>query len=71
MKKFLISTHSPILVAFPGAVLPSLDGPGITRVKYTETEHYRLTRDFLSCPERYFHHLFAPDGEGDGGPPQR
>ena len=69
--QFLISTHSPILLAYPGAVLLSLDGPGITRVKYTETEHYRLTRDFLSCPERYFHHLFAPDGEGDGGPPQR
>ena len=69
--QFLISTHSPVLLAYPGAVLLSLDGPGITRVEYTETEHYRLTRDFLSCPERYVQHLFAPDGEEDGGPPRR
>src|SRR5437870_8957925 len=69
--QFLISTHSPILLAYPGAVLLSLDGPGITRVKYTETEHYRLTRDFLSCPERYFHHLFAPDDEEESDPRKR
>ena len=52
------------------AVLLSLDGPGITRVEYTETEHYRLTEDFLSCPERYFRHLFAPD-DADTGDPQK
>ena len=32
-----ISTHSPILLAYPGAMLLSLDGSGITRVEYTET----------------------------------
>ena len=57
--------------AFPGAMLLSLDGSGITRVEYTETEHYRLTRDFLSCPERYFQHLFAPDDEEGSDPRKR
>ena len=69
--KFLVSTHSPILLAYPGAMLLSLDGSGITRVEYTETEHYRLTRDFLSCPERYFQHLFAPDDEEGSDPRKR
>ena len=68
---FLISTHSPILLAYPDAMLLSLDGSGITRVEYTETEHYRLTRDFLSCPERYFQHLFAPDDEEGSDPRTR
>jgi len=66
-----ISTHSPILLAYPGAMLLSLDGSGITRVEYTATEHYRLTRDFLSCPERYFQHLFAPEDEEGGAPRKR
>ena len=69
--QFLVSTHSPILLAYPGAVLLSLDRAGITRVQYTDTEHYRLTRDFLSCPERYFQHLFAPDDEEGSDPRKR
>ncbi len=69
--QFLISTHSPILLAYPGAMLLGLDGSGITRVEYTETEHYRLTRDFLSCPERYFQHLFAPEDEEGSDPRKR
>ena len=52
-------------------MLLGLDGAGITRVEYTETEHYRLTRDFLSCPERYFQHLFAPEDEEGGAPRKR
>ncbi len=67
----LVSTHSPILLSYPGAVLLSRDGAGITRVEYTDTEHYRLTKDFLACPERYFRHLFAFDDEEGGDPRKR
>lgn len=56
--QFLISTHSPIILSYPGAVLFSLDGPSISEVSYRETEHYVFTRDFLNAPERYFRHLF-------------
>jgi len=62
--QFLISTHSPIILSYPGAVLFSLDGDSIREVEYRETEHYRITRDFLNTPERYFAHLFA-DSEED------
>ncbi|HZF07174.1 MAG TPA: AAA family ATPase [Thermoanaerobaculia bacterium] len=65
--QFLISTHSPILLSYPGATLYSLDGDSIAEVGYQETEHYRLTKDFLNAPERYFRTLFAAgdDEESD------
>jgi len=37
----------------------SFDGGKIQPVDYRETEHFRLTRDFLNAPERYFRHLLA------------
>jgi len=58
--QFLIATHSPILLAYPGAVIFDLDGDGIAPVRYADTKHYLLTRDFLNSPERFFKHLFGP-----------
>src|SRR5213083_1289053 len=65
--QFLISTHSPIILSYPGAVLFSLDGDSIREIAYRDTEHYLVTRDFLNSPERYFKHLFrsARDEESD------
>jgi len=60
--QFIIATHSPILLAFPGALLYQLSETGIDKVDYEETEHYRLTRDFLLRRELFFRELFA-DGE--------
>ena len=59
--QFLIATHSPILLAYPGAVLFSLDGDSIREIDYRDTKHYLITRDFLNSPERFFKHLFAED----------
>jgi predicted ATPase len=59
--QFVIATHSPILLAFPGATVLSLDDGDIREVAYDETTHYQLTRDFLASPERYFRHLFADE----------
>ena len=56
--QFLIATHSPIILSYPGAVLFSLDGDRIREIAYRESEHYLLTRDFLNAPERYLKHLF-------------
>jgi predicted ATPase len=61
--QFLISTHSPIILSYPGALLFSLDGETIKDIAYSETEHYRVTRDFLNSPERYFKHLFDTSGD--------
>lgn len=51
--QFLIATHSPILLGYPGAVLFSFDGNRIQEIAYRNSDHYRLTRDFLNAPERY------------------
>jgi predicted ATPase len=59
--QFLIASHSPILLAYPFATLLDLDGDSIAPVAYQQTAHYRITREFLEAPERYFKHLFAPD----------
>ncbi|HTL38804.1 MAG TPA: AAA family ATPase [Kofleriaceae bacterium] len=61
--QFIIATHSPILMAYPGALLYQLDETGLRTVEYEETEHYRLTRDFLNGRDRYFKHLFNPKDE--------
>lgn len=57
--QFLIATHSPILMAYPGAEVLELSGAGIRSVDYRQTEHYQLTRRFLEDPERMFHYLFG------------
>lgn len=56
--QFVIATHSPMLLAFPGATVLSLDGGSIEAMDYRDTDHYLLTRDFLDAPERFFRHLF-------------
>ncbi len=61
--QFVIATHSPILMAYPGATIYELGESGTHQVAYEDTEHYRLTRSFLLDPERYFRHLFADDDE--------
>lgn len=59
--QFLIATHSPILLAFPGALLYQVSETGIDTVEYEETEHYRLTREFLLRRELFFRELFADE----------
>ena len=59
--QFIIATHSPILVAYPHALIYSLSPEGIIKVNYEDTEHFQLTKDFLSHRERFFKHLFSDD----------
>jgi predicted ATPase len=60
--QFLIATHSPILLSYPGAVLFDLDGDTIREIDYRETKHFLITRDFLNSPERFFKHLLPAPG---------
>jgi predicted ATPase len=55
--QFVIATHSPILLAFPGALIYSFDRVPIEAVRFEELEHVVLTRDFLNDPERFLRHL--------------
>jgi len=56
--QFIIATHSPMLMAFPGAKIMSLDKSPIRELKWEEVEHVRLMKHFFQDPERYLHHLF-------------
>jgi predicted ATPase len=49
--QFIIATHSPILMAYPDAEIFLLaDGPP-RLIEYRETEHYTITRNFLTRTE--------------------
>jgi predicted ATPase len=51
--QFIIATHSPILLAYPGATIVSFDEVPVREVEYGELESVRLVRDFLAEPGRY------------------
>jgi predicted ATPase len=59
--QFLVATHSPLLLAFPGATIFSFDTIPISTVGYDELEHVNLTRDFLNNPAAYLRHLMPRD----------
>jgi predicted ATPase len=61
--QFIIATHSPILLAFPGATIYSFDEVPAAVVPYEELEHVTLTRNFLNAPERYLRALRDSSGE--------
>ncbi|MNW61500.1 hypothetical protein D3C74_395640 [compost metagenome] len=49
--QFIIATHSPILLAYPGADIYVLSEEGLTQTPYESTEHYLLTKAFLNNPQ--------------------
>ncbi len=51
--QFIIATHSPILLACPGATIYSFDHVPIQPVAYEDTEHYRTYKSFLADPRGY------------------
>jgi predicted ATPase len=60
--QFIIATHSPILMAYPNAIIYSLSAEGgIRQIAYEETEHFKVTRDFLNNRDAYLRELFSDD----------
>jgi predicted ATPase len=53
----ILATHSPILLAYPGATILSFDESPIRPVAYEDLEHVTLTRSFLADPDAYLRHL--------------
>ncbi len=66
--QFVIATHSPIIMAYPDALIYQLDGNGIREVAYADTEHYLVTRGFLSNPQRSLS-VLLDDTPPDAGTP--
>jgi predicted ATPase len=63
--QFIIATHSPILLAYPGAKIYQFHSEGISEIAYEDTEHYAVTRDFLNHTERRLEQLFSDDDLDD------
>lgn len=61
--QFIISTHSPILITFPGAEILEISENGIQSVNYKDTEHYIITKRFMDAPEKMVDSLLR--GEDD------
>ncbi len=56
--QFIISTHSPILTAFPGAAIYEIGEHGIRKTEWARTDNVVLTKRFLSSPESILNILF-------------
>lgn len=57
--QFIISTHSPILMTFPGAEVLEINEEGIRAVDYKETEHFMVTKRFMDAPEKIIKELLG------------
>jgi predicted ATPase len=63
--QFIIATHSPILLGYPGATIYLFAEKELTRVAYLDTEHYQITKAFLDRPERMLRELLRADEPSD------
>ncbi len=55
--QFIIATHSPILLACPGAAIMSFDDTPVREIAYEETEHYQIYHKFMKDRDNYLKEL--------------
>lgn len=56
--QFIISTHSPILMAYPNSTIYYLTEQGIETRTLEETDHYIIMKEFLNNREKMLGELF-------------
>jgi len=62
--QFIMATHSPILMAYPGAQIFSFDASHVKEVSYRETTHYRIYKQFFTDKRAFL----TEEHDGDTGP---
>ncbi|WP_313197068.1 AAA family ATPase [Rhizobium sp.] len=62
--QFIIATHSPLIMAYPGARLLRMTKDGLAETDFRETDHFALMKEFTSDPETFVAEMFPPS-EGD------
>ena len=55
--QIILSTHSPVLAALPGADLYEVGEWGLRRTDYDDLSLVRTWRSFLDSPQRFLRHL--------------
>ncbi|HWO75176.1 MAG TPA: AAA family ATPase [Bacillus sp. (in: firmicutes)] len=56
--QFIISTHSPIVMAYPDAKIIQLTEEGMSETTLEDSNHYFIMKQFFEDKERLLHHLF-------------
>jgi predicted ATPase len=56
--QFVMSTHSPVLLGYPGTKILVVSGDGIAETSYDQSEIVELTRSFLDDRDAFLRHLF-------------
>lgn len=55
--QFIIATHSPMLLAYPDALVYEIKNNGIFFTQYNKTEHYLFMKSFFDDTERIIRNL--------------
>lgn len=59
--QFIIATHSPIILAYPDAVIYRASEHGLEQVDYDDVENVSLTKSFLNRRQMFLEILLADD----------
>lgn len=59
--QFIISTHSPIVMAYEDAKMIQLMEDGMHETRLEDTQHYKVMEQFFTDKNRMLHHLFHGD----------
>ncbi|MFC1397965.1 AAA family ATPase [Acinetobacter lactucae] len=59
--QLIIATHSPILLAYPNAKIYQFTNAGINEISYEQTEHFRITQDFLNNYQKRIRQIIDAD----------
>ena len=55
--QFIIATHSPILLACPGATIFCFNGAQVETIQYEQTEYYRIYKEFMEDRSKFIGNL--------------
>jgi predicted ATPase len=59
--QFVIATHSPIMMAFPGALIYVLSGSGPRQSKWEDLDHVKVLREFINHRDVVMGELLSSD----------
>ena len=59
--QLIIATHSPIILGYPNAWIYQVSEHGVDRVEYEDTDHYQVTRNFMTRRDMMLDVLLSDD----------
>ncbi len=57
--QFIVATHSPIIMAYPNALIYALSETGLQAIQYEDTEHFQITKQFMNNHTGMLRNLLA------------